>query len=48
MKEEKLETMNNLFEGKNIRSIWDNEKEDYYFSVIDVISALTDSSRPRE
>lgn len=47
MKEEKLETMNNLFEGKNIRSIWDNEKEDYYFSVVDVISALTDSSNPR-
>lgn len=47
MKEQKLETMNNLFEGKNIRSIWDNEKEDYYFSVVDVIAALTDSSNPR-
>lgn len=48
MKEEKLETMNNLFEGNNIRSIWDNEKEEYYFSVIDVIKALTDSPRPRK
>lgn len=47
MIEEKLETMNNLFEGSTIRSIWDNEKEDYYFSVVDVIAALTDSSNPR-
>ena len=39
----KLETISNLFEGNEIRSIWDSEKEDYYFSVIDVISALTDN-----
>lgn len=44
MIEEKLETMNNLFEGSTIRSIWDSEKEDYYFSVIDVIAALTNST----
>ncbi len=43
----KLETISNLFEDKEIRSIWDSEKEDYYFSVIDVISALTDSSIPK-
>ena len=34
-------TITNLFEGKEIRSIWDEEKEDYYFNVVDVISALT-------
>ncbi|MBO6145441.1 MAG: phage antirepressor protein [Bacilli bacterium] len=39
----KLETISNLFEEKEIRSIWDSEKEEYYFSVIDVISALTDN-----
>ena len=44
----KLETVINLFEGKEIRSIWDSEKEDYYFSVVDVISALTNSPRPRK
>lgn len=44
----KLETISNLFEDKEIRSIWDSEKEDYYFSVVDVISALTESSRPRK
>ena len=44
----KLETITRLFEEKEIRSIWDSEKEDYYFSVVDVISALTDSPRPRK
>ena len=44
----KLETLTNLFEGKEIRSIWDSEKEDYYFSVVDVIAALTESKEPRK
>ena len=43
----KLETLTNLFEGKEIRSIWDSEKEEYYFSVIDVIAALTDTTIPK-
>ena len=48
MKDDKLETISNLFEGREIRSIWDSEKEEYYFSVVDVISALTESSEPRK
>ena len=47
MKNEKLETISNLFEGKEIRSIWDAEKEEYFFSVVDVIGALTDSKIPK-
>jgi hypothetical protein len=47
MKQNKLETISNLFEGNEIRSIWDNEKEDYYFSVVDVIEALTNAKIPR-
>ncbi len=43
----KLQTISNLFDGNEIRSIWDSEKEEYYFSVIDVINALTDSNNPR-
>lgn len=39
---EKLETITNLFEGNEIRSIWD-----YYFSAVDVIQALTNSNIPR-
>ena len=46
MKEEKLETISNLFEETQIRSIWNSENEDYYFSVVDVISALTGSIDP--
>ena len=42
----KLETISNLFDGKEIRSIWDSEKEEYYFSVVDVISVLTESKDP--
>lgn len=37
-----------IFENQNIRTLWDSEKEDYYFSVVDVIKALTDSTRPRK
>ena len=37
----------NLFEGKEIRSIWDAEKKEYFFSVVDVIGALTDSKIPK-
>lgn len=43
----KLETFTNLFEDSEIRSIWDSEKEEYYFSVVDVIFALTDSKIPK-
>lgn len=46
--EERKVTISNLFEGHEIRSIWDSEKEDYYFSVVDVISALTNSPEPRK
>ena len=49
MEQNKLETMTNLFEGAEIRSIWDSEKEEYYFSVIDVIGVievLTESNDP--
>ena len=47
MDNSKLETISNLFEGKEIRSVWDSEKEEYFFSVIDVVGALTDSRIPR-
>ena len=45
--ENKLEMISNLFEGKEIRYVWSSEYEDYYFSVVDVIAALTDSTNPR-
>ena len=48
MDNNKLEIISNLFEGKEIRSAWDSEKEEYYFSVVDVIGALTKSDRARK
>ena len=47
MDNNKIKTISNLFEDKEIRSVWDSEKEEYFFSVVDVISALTDSNIPR-
>ena len=37
-----------IFEGKQIRRHWDEEKELWYFSVVDTIAALTDSVNPRD
>ena len=48
MNNNKLETIINLFQGYKIRSIWDSEKEDYYFSVVDVISALAEPKDPSD
>ena len=48
MENNKLETISNLFEGKEIRSVWNSEKEKYYFSVVDVVNALTESKEPRK
>lgn len=31
-----------LFENQRIRSAWDNENEKWYFSIVDVVGALTD------
>ena len=36
-----------LFEDQKIRTAWDAEKEEWYFSIIDVISVLTDTVNPR-
>jgi len=37
-----------LFNDKQVRRIWDKEKEEWFFSVVDVIEILTDSPRPRK
>ena len=35
-----------LFEDKRIRTAWDEEKEEWYFSIVDVVGVLTDSVDP--
>ena len=42
-----MDSETKLFEGNHIRSVWDNEKEEWYFSIIDIIGALTESKNPR-
>lgn len=37
-----------LFDGKQVRYVWDEEQEKYFFSVVDVIQVLTDSENPRK
>ena len=36
-----------LFEDKKVRTVWDDEQEKWYFSIIDVIAILTDSPDPK-
>ena len=36
-----------LFEDKRIRTAWDAEKEEWYFSIVDVVAVLTDSPNPQ-
>lgn len=46
-----VDKMNNeikIFEGNQIRSVWDNEKEEWYFSIIDILGVLTESENPRK
>lgn len=44
----KKETSIKIFELKKVRSIWSDEKEKWYFSIVDVIEVLTESDRPRK
>ena len=37
-----------LFEDRKIRTAWDEEKEEWYFSVVDVVAALSDSANPTD
>jgi hypothetical protein len=37
-----------LFENQQIRSIWNEEEQEWYFAVVDVVAVLTDSSDPKD
>ena len=37
-----------LFEEKKVRTVWDDEQEKWYFCVVDVVEALTDSKNPSD
>jgi prophage antirepressor-like protein len=37
-----------LFEEKKVRTVWDEESEEWYFSIVDVVEVLTGTDRPRK
>ena len=43
----KLNVITKLFGEKKIRTVWNNEEEKYYISVVDIVTALVDSNNPR-
>jgi hypothetical protein len=44
----KKETAIKLFESKQVRTIWNEEEEKWYFSIVDIVEILTGSERPRK
>lgn len=48
MQEKRLRLINKIFNSEEIRTVWDSEDEKYYISVIDIVSVLIESDRPRK
>ncbi len=48
MKQEQMHLINKIFNNKEIRTIWNKEEEKYYISVVDIVSAITDSKDGRK
>ena len=42
-----IETQIQLFDNAKVRVVWDDEKEKYFFSVVDIVSVLTESADGR-
>ena len=42
------ESVIKVFEGKNVRVVWNEDEEKFYFSVADIIQVLTDTVNPRD
>ena len=47
MNQDKMHIVNKLFNNETIRTVWDNEKEKYYISVVDMVRVLTGSTNPQ-
>ena len=43
-----MENKIKVFENRQVRTLWNAEEEEWYFSVIDVVAVLTDSVNPRK
>ena len=47
MKQDNMHLINKIFNNETIRTVWDNDDEKYYISVVDIVGALTESDNPR-
>ena len=48
MNQDKMHLVNKLFNNETIRTIWDQEQEKYYISIVDLVGVLAESDRPRK
>ena len=48
MDENKMQLINKLFNNETIRTIWDKDEEKYYISIVDIVSVISGSNRPRK
>ena len=42
------ESIIQIFEGVNVRIVWNEEEQEYYFAVADIVQVLTDTANPRD
>ncbi len=47
MNQDKMHLVNKIFNNETIRTIWDKEAEKYFISVVDIVSAISESNNPR-
>ena len=47
MREDNIHLVNKIFKNNKIRTIWNQEEEKYYISVVDIVGILTGSEEPR-
>ena len=47
MNQDKMHLINKIFNNEAIRTVWDEETEKYYISVVDVVRVITESSNPQ-
>ena len=48
MNNKELKVKLELFKNKEIRKVWSEKKQEWYFSIVDIVGALTDSTNPRK
>lgn len=47
MNQEKMHLVNKIFNNETIRTVWDNEQEKYFISVVDVVGVISESNNPQ-